>query len=65
VGTQDQCHQILHLAFREQGIYLAQEVVVVANGGAGIWEMIDELLPSIRTRRVTQILDWCHTVSYL
>jgi len=65
VGTQDQWRQILHLAFHEQGVYLAREVVVVADGGAGIWEMIDELLPSTRTRMVTQILDWCHAVSYL
>jgi len=34
-------------------------------GGAGIWDTIDELLPSTRTRKVTQILDWCHAVSYL
>jgi hypothetical protein len=65
VGTQDQWRQLLHLAFHEEGVYRAREVVVVADGGAGIWDTIDELLPSTRTRKVTQILDWCHAVSYL
>jgi hypothetical protein len=65
VGTQDQWCQLLHLAFHDEGVYLAREVVVVADGGAGIWNTIDELLPSTRTRKVTQILDWCHAVSYL
>ena len=65
VGTQEQWQQLLHLAFHEEGVYLARQVVVVADGGAGIWDTIDELLPSTRSRKVTQILDWCHAVSYL
>ena len=65
VGTQDQWLQLLHLAFYEEGVYVAEEVVVVADGGAGIWEAISELLPSTSQRRVVQILDWCHAVSHL
>ncbi|MBU2431883.1 MAG: hypothetical protein KKH99_14415 [Proteobacteria bacterium] len=65
VGTQDQWRQLLHLAFHDEGVYVAREVVVVADGGAGIWDTIGELLPSTRARKVTQILDWCHAVSYL
>jgi hypothetical protein len=65
VGSQDQWLQLLHLAFHEEGVYVAEEVVVVADGGAGIWEAISELLPSTSQRRVVQILDWCHAVSHL
>jgi DNA-directed RNA polymerase subunit RPC12/RpoP len=65
VGTQEQWLQLLHLAFHEEGVYLAREVVVVADGGAGIWEAIDELLPSTSCRKVVEILDWCHAVSHL
>jgi hypothetical protein len=65
VGTQEQWLKLLHLAFHEEGVYIAEEVVVVADGGAGIWEAIDELLPSTSQRRVVQILDWCHAVSHL
>jgi hypothetical protein len=53
------------MAFHEEGVYLARQVVVLADGGAGIWDTIDELLPSTGSRKVTQILDWCHAVSYL
>ncbi|MFH1184897.1 MAG: hypothetical protein V1755_07645, partial [Chloroflexota bacterium] len=45
--------------------YVAHEVVVVADGGAGIWELVEELLPTTSTRRVTEVLDWCHAVSHL
>jgi len=65
VGTQEQWLKLLHLAFHDEGVYLAKEVVVVADGGAGIWPAIDELLPSTSQRRVVQILDWCHAVSHL
>jgi len=65
VGTHDQWRQLLHLAFHDEGVYVAREVVVVADGGAGIWDTIDEFLPNTRTRKVTQILDWCHAVSHL
>jgi hypothetical protein len=33
--------------------YLAQEVVVIADGGTGIWELVDELLPDTSQRRFT------------
>lgn len=65
VGTQEQWLKLLHLAFHDEGVYLAKEVVVVADGGAGIWPAIAELLPSTSQRRVVQILDWCHAVSHL
>ena len=65
VGTQEQWLKLLHLAFHDEGVYVAKEVVVVADGGAGIWPAIDELLPSTTQRRVVQILDWCHAVSHL
>lgn len=65
VGTHDQWRQLLHMAFHDECVYVAREVVVVADGGAGIWGTIDELLPCTRTRKVTQILDWCHAVSHL
>ena len=65
VGTKEEFCKLMHLWFHEEGVYLAEEVVVVADGGAGIWEMIDELLPSIANRRVIQILDWCHAVTHL
>ncbi len=65
VGTKEEWMQLLHLAFHEEGVYVAHEVVVVADGGAGIWESIDELLPTTTSRQVVQILDWCHAVSHL
>jgi hypothetical protein len=65
VGTQEQWLKLMHLAFHEEGVYVAEEVVVVADGGAGIWEAVEELLPSTSQRRVVQILDWCHAVSHL
>jgi hypothetical protein len=65
VGTKEQWLQLLHMAFHDEGVYQAHEVVVVADGGAGIWEAIDELLPSTSTRQVVEILDWCHAVSHL
>ncbi|OGQ79333.1 MAG: hypothetical protein A2289_06940 [Deltaproteobacteria bacterium RIFOXYA12_FULL_58_15] len=43
---------------------IAREVVVVANGGNGIWELIAELLPSTSSRRVVEILDWYHAASH-
>lgn len=65
VGTQEQWLKLLHLAFHEEGVYIAEEVVVVADGGTGIWEAVGELLPTTSQRRVVQILDWCHAVSHL
>jgi hypothetical protein len=65
VGTHEEWLQLVHMALHEEGVYTAHEVVVVADGGKGIWEMVDELLPSTTFRKVTQILDWCHAASHL
>lgn len=65
LGTKEQWLKLLHMAFHEEGVYIAEEVVVVADGGTGIWEAIGELLPSTSQRRVVEILDWCHAVSHL
>ena len=65
VGTKEEFRKLLNLWFYEEGVYLAEEVVVVADGGAGIWELVEELLPKTSQRRVTQILDWCHAVTHL
>jgi hypothetical protein len=65
VGTQDEWLKLVHLALHEEGVYTAHEVVVVADGGSGIWEMVEELLPTTKFRKLTQILDWCHAASHL
>jgi hypothetical protein len=65
VGTKEEFARLLHMLFHDEGVYIAHEVVVVADGGNGIWELINELLPSTSNRKVVQILDWCHAVSHL
>jgi hypothetical protein len=65
VGTKEEWLRLVHMAFHEEGVYTAHEVVVIADGGNGIWESIDELLPSTTSRRVVQILDWYHAASHL
>jgi hypothetical protein len=65
VGTKEEWEQLVHMAFHEEGVYTAHEVVVVADGGSGIWELFDELLPTTSTRTVVQILDWYHAMSHL
>jgi hypothetical protein len=65
VGTKEEWLRLVHMAFHEEGVYTAHEVVVIADGGNGIWESIDELLPSTNSRRVVQILDWYHAASHL
>lgn len=65
VGTKEEFTRLLHMVFHDEGVYVAHQVVVVADGGNGIWELIDSLLPSTSTRKVVQILDWCHAVSHL
>ena len=64
LGTKEEWLQLVHMAFHEEGVYTAREVVVVANGGNGIWELIAELLPSTSSRRVVEILDWYHAASH-
>ena len=65
VGTKMEWTQLLHMAFHEEGVYTAREVVVVADGGSGIWELIGELLPTTPSRKVVEILDWYHAASHL
>jgi hypothetical protein len=65
VGTKEEWLQLVHMAFHEEGVYTAHEVVVIADGGNGIWEQIAELLPSTSSRRVVEILDWYHAASHL
>jgi hypothetical protein len=65
VGSQEEWLQLVHLAFHEEGVYTAHEVIVVADGGNGIWEMVDELLPNTTFRKVIEVLDWCHAASHL
>lgn len=65
VGSQEEWTQLLHMAFYEEGVYTAREVVVVADGGGGIWELIAELLPTTTSRKVVEILDWYHAASHL
>ncbi len=65
VGSKEEWTQLVHMAFHEEGVYTAHEVVVVADGGGGIWELIAELLPSVPSRKVIEILDWYHAASHL
>jgi hypothetical protein len=65
IGTLDEWYQLVFMAFYETGVFWAHEVVIVNDGGLGIWEMFDELLPNTERRRVVQILDWYHSVQYL
>jgi hypothetical protein len=65
VGTKEEWAQLVHLALYEEGVYRAREVVIVADGGHGIWELVAELLPARDWRRVVQILDWYHAASHL
>jgi hypothetical protein len=65
VGTYEEFKQFLHMVFHEEGVYTAREVVVVADGGNGIWEPIGELLPTTSARKVIEVLDWYHASSHL
>lgn len=65
VGTKEEWIRLVHLALYEEGVYTAHEVVIIADGGQGIWEMFEELLPATTSRRVFQILDWYHAASHL
>jgi hypothetical protein len=65
VGTKEEWIQLVHMALHEEGVYTAKEVVIVADGGPGIWELFDDLLPTTPERRVIQILDWYHAVQKL
>jgi hypothetical protein len=65
VGTKEEWIKLVHMALHEEGVYTAEEVVVIADGGSGIWELVDELLPTTNTRKVIEILDWYHAASHL
>jgi len=65
IGTKEEWMKLLHMAFYEEGVYTAYEVVFLADGGNGIWETFTELLPQTRFRRVVQILDWYHAAAYV
>jgi hypothetical protein len=65
LGTKEEWLQLVHMAFHEEGVYTAHEVVVIADGGSGIWELIAELLPRTASRKVIEILDWYHAASHL
>jgi len=65
VGTKEEWMRLVHMALYEEGVYVAHEVVIVADGGSGIWELFNELLPTTRFRKVIQILDWYHAASHL
>jgi hypothetical protein len=65
IGTLEEWYRLVFMAFHEEGVFCAREVVIVNDGGNGIWEMFEELLPATERRRVVQILDWYHAVQYL
>lgn len=65
VGTKEEWRRLVHMALHEEGVYTASEVVIVADGGPGIWELFEELLPKTSERRVVQILDWYHAAQKL
>jgi hypothetical protein len=65
IGSQNEWYQLVHKTFYEEGVYWAHEVVVVADGGNGIWELIEELLPNTERRRVVHVLDWYHAASHI
>lgn len=65
IGTAEEWKKLVHLALYEAGVFWAQCVVIIADGGQGIWELMEELLPQTPEREVVKILDWCHAVSHL
>jgi hypothetical protein len=65
IGTLDDWYKLVHMALVEAGALTAHEVIWIADGGSGIWEMVDELLPTTAFRKVTQVLDFYHASSHL
>jgi hypothetical protein len=65
IGTQEEWYRLVHKAFFEEGVYWAHEVVVIADGGSGIWNLVDTLLPVGSTPKVVQILDWYHAAEHI
>jgi hypothetical protein len=65
VGSQDEWRMLVHKAFYEEGVYWAHEVVVVADGGSGLWKLIEDLLPQGSIPNVISILDWYHAAQHV
>lgn len=65
IGTLEEWTDLLRMAFLEEGVFWAHEVVFLADGGNGIWQQFEELVPATPGRRVYKILDWYHAASYL
>lgn len=65
VGTLEEWRKLVHMAMVDAGVFTAEEVVFIADGGAGIWEMFDELISPTRERRVVQLLDFYHAMTHL
>ncbi len=65
VGTLDEWRKLVHRAMVDAGVYTAEEVVFIVDGGAGSWEMCDELISPTRERRVVQLLDFYHDMTHL
>lgn len=65
IGSLEEWYQLVFLALYEEGFFWAHEVVIINDGGAGIWEMFGELMPPTERRRVVEILDWYHAVEHL
>jgi len=65
IGIQEEWRKLVHMALCEEGVYTAEEVVCIADGGGGIWEMFGELLPTTSDRRVVQLLDFYHGSSHV
>jgi len=60
VGTKEEWMQLLHMTFYEEGVYTAREVIIVADGGQGIWETFEELLRGPRSARLCKF--WTGTM---
>lgn len=65
IGTLEEWTNLLRMAFFEEGVFWASEVIFIADGGNGIWQQFEELVPPTPGRKVYNILDWYHAASYL
>ena len=65
IGTLEEWRKFVYMALVESGTLTAHEVFVIADGGTGIWEMVEELLPSTGFRKVIHVLDFYHASSHL
>jgi len=65
IGTLEEWTNLLRMAFLEEGVFWASEVVFIADGGNGIWQQFEELVPPTPGRKVHNVLDWYHAASYL